>query len=510
MLAASPQTRRWIFITILFTAIFFRTYHLNSIPPGLYPDEAMNGNDALETLETSNFKVYYPNNNGREGLYNNLTAIVFKFFGANVITLKLVAVLAGILGVIALYLLGKELFSWQIGALSSFLMAISFWHVNFSRISFRAILAPLLATFAIYFFWKGLRGKHWFNFLVSGFFLGLGFYTYIAFRVAPLFLILGFLAYWHFLKKDFSGTTYIHSRNYLLRGLVFLMLATIVVALPIGIYYWLNPGDFLGRTAQISIFSDTNALKTLGKNMLQTLGMFNFVGDYNWRHNLAGQPILFWPIGVLFAAGFLRSILKLFKRWRTHGHFSTIPVIMLSWFFIGLLPVILSNEGLPHSLRALVVMPVVFLWAGEGLWWLFTAFYHWYAVRDQHPHEASLVCTLVLIIFLFSLGLAEYKRYFLDWARNPSTASAFNQDYVKIGEEINALPAGIPKYVVVERGDVFVNGLPVSAQTTMFITKTFSTQGQREKNVTYLTLEQFTSQKEFISNIPSVHVFYLQ
>jgi len=152
----------------------------------------------------------------------------------------------------------------------------------------------------------------------------------------------------------------------------------------------------------------------------------------------------------------------------------------------------------------------VFLWAGEGAWWLFTTLYHWYAVRDQHPHEASLVCTLVLIIFLFSMGLAEYKRYFIDWARHPFTASEFNQDYVKIGEEINALPAGIPKYVVVERGDVFVNGLPVSAQTTMFITKTFSAEGQREKNVTYLTLEQFSSQKEFISNLPAVHVFHLQ
>lgn len=510
MLASSHQTQGWIFIVILLTAVFFRTYHLGSIPPGLYPDEAMNGNDALEALETGHFKVYYPNNNGREGLYNNLTAVFFKFFGANVITLKLVAVLAGILGVAALYLLGKELFSWPIGALSSFLMAISFWHVNFSRISFRAILAPMLATFAIYFFWKGLRGKHLFNFLLSGIFLGLGFYTYIAFRVSPLFIVLGFLAYWHFLKKDFSGTEYVHSRNYLLRGLVLLMLTTMVVALPLGIYYWLNPGDFFGRTAQISIFSDANALKTLGRNIFQTLGMFNFVGDHNWRHNLSGQPILFWPIGVLFVAGFFRSIVKLGKRWRTHGHFSTIPVLLLSWFFIGLLPVILSNEGLPHSLRTLLVIPVVFLWAGEGLWWLFRTLYHWYAVRDQHPHEASLVCALVLIIFLFSMGLAEYKRYFVDWTRHPSTAEEFNQDYVKIGEEINALPAAIPKYVVVKRGDIFVNGIPMAAQTTMFITQTFSTKGQREKNVTYLVPSQFAAQKQNIFSQPQVHIFYLK
>src|SRR3989344_6752902 len=98
MHSASPKTRRWVFLLILLAAVFFRTYQLDSVPPGLYPDEAMNGNDALEALEgappAGGFKVYYPNNNGREGLYNNLTAVAFKLFGADVVTLKLVAVLA--------------------------------------------------------------------------------------------------------------------------------------------------------------------------------------------------------------------------------------------------------------------------------------------------------------------------------------------------------------------------------------------------------------------------------
>ncbi len=228
--------RRWVFLIILLTAVFFRTYETGTLPPGLYPDEAMNGNDALQTLETGHFKVYYPNNNGREGLYNNLTALVFKVFGPHIWSLRLVAILAGILGVIALYLLGQEMFSWEIGALSSFLMAISFWHVNFSRIAFRAILAPMLATYALYFFWKGIRGKHLANFLFSGVCLGLGFYTYISFRVAPLFIGLGFLAYWHFVRKDFEGSEYIHTRNHLIRGFVLLVVTAILVALPIGIF----------------------------------------------------------------------------------------------------------------------------------------------------------------------------------------------------------------------------------------------------------------------------------
>lgn len=514
MLYSSKKARSLVFLIILLTAVFFRTYQLDSIPSGLYPDEAMNGNDALQALETAppvgGFKVYYPNNNGREGLYNNLTALVFKAFGANIVTLKLVAILAGILGVIALYLLGKELFSWQIGALSSFLMAISFWHVNFSRIAFRAILAPMLATYALYFFWKGLRGKHLLNFLLAGIFIGLGFYTYIAFRVTPLFIGLGFWAYWHFIKKDFASAEYAHARRYLVRGLVLLMVTMMVTALPIGIYYWQNPGDFLGRTSQISVFSDIHALKTLGLNVVQTMGMFNFTGDHNWRHNLPGQPTLFWPIGVLFLMGFLRSLIKLFKYRKNHGHFSTIPVILLAWFFIGLLPVVLSNEGLPHALRSILVAPVVFLFAGEGAWWFFITLKHWYALRDKHPHEAMLVSTLVLIIFLFGLSLVEYHRYFVEWGQNPETASAFNQNYVKIGREINALPTSIPKYVIVERGDVFVNGIPVTAQTTMFITQTFAPEAQIKKNVIYLSSEEFDKQKTHFEQDHQARVFYLR
>ena len=79
--------------------------------------------------------------------------------------------------------------------------------------------------------------------------------------------------------------------------------------------------------------------------------------------------------------------------------------IILSWFFIGLAPVFLSSEGLPHALRAILTAPVVFLFAGEGAWWFFSWLKNWYSARDKHPHEAVLVSSLVMIIFLGSLGL---------------------------------------------------------------------------------------------------------
>ena len=61
-----------ILLIILLIAVFFRVWQLSSIPPGLYPDEAINGNEAI----TNPGKLFYPENNGREGLFINV--IYFK------------------------------------------------------------------------------------------------------------------------------------------------------------------------------------------------------------------------------------------------------------------------------------------------------------------------------------------------------------------------------------------------------------------------------------------------
>ena len=66
---------------ILIVAAVFRFQHIASIPPGLYPDEAINGNQAIQALETGQHKVFYPENNGREGLFMDLQAISLKVFG---------------------------------------------------------------------------------------------------------------------------------------------------------------------------------------------------------------------------------------------------------------------------------------------------------------------------------------------------------------------------------------------------------------------------------------------
>ena len=64
--------KSYILLLILIIASLLRVASITTAPPGLYPDEAMNGNNATEALETGEFKAFYPENNGREGLFANI------------------------------------------------------------------------------------------------------------------------------------------------------------------------------------------------------------------------------------------------------------------------------------------------------------------------------------------------------------------------------------------------------------------------------------------------------
>src|SRR6056297_2269352 len=156
-----------VLLIILLLATFFRVWQLSSVPPGVFGDEAINANQAL--IEPG--KLFYPQNNGREGLFINLIALSFKAFGPAMWSFKLISASAGILTVWGTFLAAKELFlliyskskASRTALFSSFFTAVSFWHINFSRIGFRAILVPLLLSFAFYFLFKGFRLRRWWS-----------------------------------------------------------------------------------------------------------------------------------------------------------------------------------------------------------------------------------------------------------------------------------------------------------------------------------------------------------
>lgn len=461
------QNKKWLFLLIILAvASFFRLWKLNSIPPGLYPDVAINGNDALDTLASGNFKLFYPENNGREGLFMWLIALSFSFFGASAWSIKIVAALFGIFTVLGTYLLTKELLkeifdrekAENIALLSSFFLAVSFWHLIFSRLGFRAIMLPFVLVFSFYFLFRGFGTKKIWNLIAAGIFFGMGFYTYISFRLAVLLLFLALLLWLLIYLKEKKGRQYFFFSACLLLTIFF-------VALPIGIYFLQHPQDFLGRAAGVSVFADQNPVKKFAQSLILHLAMFNFRGDQNWRHNFAGSPMLLWPIGILFLLGFLMSIKDFFLSLKNKNlNLLLVSLFLLSWFFFLLLPGVLTGEGIPHALRVIGVIPVVYIFVGLGAYFLYRQ------LKKLIKNEKIIIvaCLLLLVV----LGCLELNKYFVKWANRPEVNDAFTLNFVEMAEYLNSLPPETQKYVIVNQSGAPVpwpDGIPMPAQTIIFL-----------------------------------------
>lgn len=502
------------------------------MPPGLYPDEAMNGNNGLEAVATNNFKIFYPENNGREGLFINIQAFSVAFWGHEPWALRLVSAIFGVLTVWGVYLLSRELFrkiqpqqvqsskfkvqSFEIVALlSSFFLAVSFWHTNFSRIGFRAIMLPFLTAFSFYFLFKGFRRGKSLDFVWAGIFMGLGFHTYIAFRIVPFVVIAVFILKLIEMIKASSKSQIISNgdndikkdeiREFVLNIIVYAMFA-LLAALPIFYYFYTHPADFIGRAGQVSIFASQNPIVEIVKSTLLTLGQFNIFGDTNWRHNYAGSPLLFWPVGIFFLIGIYVCIKKCFYYFSSLFPFMSFPwkresssldsclrgndkreggdgnlafPFLMLWFFAMLAPSILSTEGLPHALRSIGAIPPTFIIAGLGAYALYD-----FAERKWFLYSNKKLVAIFYALIIISIAFGGYYKYFIAYADNPNIKWAFAESDVKIGRLLNDLPQNTKKYVIVEGENAVAN------QTTMFISNSYRKADQLEKNIFYITWDE--------------------
>lgn len=483
---AFPPEKKWtevvtpyVVFSILVLALFVRSYHLDSLPAGLYPDEATNGTDALLANETGNYRLLYTNNYGREGLFINLQALAVKYFGNTVFVLKAWSVFFGTLAVLGLYLLARELYTRRLYALiAAFMLATSYWAINFSRIGFRAIMVTFLLTFCFYFFFRGLRTQKLRDFLFAGLFLGTGLHTYVAFRLAPL-IVIALLPALFFVYERFLARYWKHA-------LVFAFGAFIAAA-PMFYDFYKNPDHFSSRTGAVSIFSPEinkgDFWGTFGKTLGLSLVKYNFWGDQNWRHNYPPYPILDPVTGAFFLAGFLYlvwetvQLIGLRFRKKLRDERLVRNWFLLSAFFVMLMPEFLTEEGLPHALRAIGTQMPVYLIALIPIAWLVN--------RARQTLAGGRLALYSLLAFGLFFGAAfNLTKYFVFFNQHPSQHGAFNQNFRNMATYAMSLPDETMKYVVTNGGGrMLEDGLPVSAQPIKFLT------AGKIQNLVYLTPE---------------------
>lgn len=471
----------FLFVVIVVLASFLRLWNLNEIPPGVWYDEAYNALDALQASENHNYKIFYPENYGREGLYINILALSFKIFGVNNFALRFPSALFGILTIIGFYLLLRKLKLYHTTVLLAvFAIATSFYHINFSRIAFRAIMVPFLLVWSLYFFFKvvpnlkkreksnntsielktknisfkSILASKEFNLFLAGLLTGLGLHTYIAYRVVPLifiiFLIVFLFVYSGFLKKYW-------------KGILFFLFGAIISAGPLLFYFKNNPSAFSGRTDAVSIFNspEMSASRAFLKSLAYHLQSIVLVGDGNQRHNYNSFPLLPSVWGLFFIIGFfisLKEVLLTFIN-RLRKKESTklfLPSLLgQTTFWVMLIPGVLSLEGIPHFLRIIGVTPAIFLLTALPFEYIRRLYLH---LKNSPFYKLKLwrwkimqSAFIGLVITFILAGLSQIYLYFGLWGPDPKTAEAFQNDWYVLGKFIKKQPLKKQNYLILNK-----------------------------------------------------------
>jgi len=451
-----------LFLIIIF-AFIVRIYNIENVPGGVYPDEAVNGIDALEAIHSGNYQWFYPANNGREGLMMNLITLSFQIFGVSIFALKFPSAIFGTLTVLGVYLLTKELFrSQRAGLMAAFFTAFSFWAINFSRISFRANMLPTVLSFSFYYlfcgirynkiihnlknkkFWKTSIFKSYICFMLAGLIFGIGLHTYISFRIAPAILLVSFITLW-ITKKHFW-------RDYWKHSLIFIFSAFITMA-PMFYTFYQHPEYLSSRTGNVSVMSPEmnhgQPIKTFFKSFGLSLVKYNFWGDQNWRHNYPPYPILNPILGFTFLGGLIYLIMKWFHlmtlrfRHKIRDRKLYVYTFILAWFFAMLAPEFLTAEGLPHALRSIGTLPATFIIATIPFLWLL-------GKKEKYGHGFKIIVISFIFIIIPFIGLFEIIKYHYFWGNNIRQAHSFESGLIDDSDYIKSLPAETSIIVIAE------------------------------------------------------------
>jgi hypothetical protein len=378
-------------------AAALRFWALGSIPPGLYHDEAFNGLDALGVLEGER-PVFFEANNGREPLFIYLVALSVAVLGRSPGAIRMVAALLGTLTIPATYLMAKAMFNRRIGLLAAAITGLTLWHVNLSRIGFRAVAMPLLVALALWKLWLGLKDGNRRHFLAGGLLYGLTFYTYLAARftiLAPAVFGLYLVGSWRLGACPERCPELVEGPSRRVggwrRGPLAFALAALVVLSPLMVYVATHGDAFLGRVGQVSIFNpvinEGDFWGTLLRHVGKTLLMFTNRGDFIPRHNVPLRPVFDPVLSAFFLLGLILC-LRCFRQRAEHA-------FVVIWLAVMLLPTILA-EGAPHFLRSVGILPVAFVVPAVGLdsLWRFL----------ENKSTAPVAVGAVVLALVFGLG----------------------------------------------------------------------------------------------------------
>ncbi len=377
--------KKILILIILSIAFLLRFYRLDNYP-ALNADEAAIGYNAYSLLETgldehgNPWPVHFQSfNDYKPGLYFYLVLPFVKFFGLNVWSVRIPGALFGVACVYAVYLLVNEIFvkrknqlsptNYQILApIASFFLAISPWHIHFSRGGWEVNIATFLITAGVLLFLRSFRETFRIKYLVLGvlsFVLSL--YVYHAARVITPLLVFGILIiYRNQIKQNL--------KKFVIAGSI-----GAILLVPLGLD--LMKGAVFSRAAGVGLFADTGTIERINEQRWEHQGtkfpnsriLHNKLVNYglvfinNWTKHYHGEFLFLsgddiqrnkvpetgqmYLLDIVFVLVGLIVIARNSRRWK----------VVLLWLVVAPVAAALTFQS-PHALRAQnMVIPLVII-----------------------------------------------------------------------------------------------------------------------------------------------------
>lgn len=388
---------------ILILATIIRTYQIGNVPASPDWDEVALGYNAYSIMQTGKdeYGKFFPVvlesfDDYKPALYAYLIIPFISVFDLTVVAVRLPGVIFGILSVLGVFLVSKNLFQdgitygkhkINVNILSlviTLFFAISPWHIQFSRVAFEAQVGLSLNIYAILFFIKALKNR---LFLPLSFSLAaISIYVYQSEKVyIPLLFLLLFASFY----KSFFKTPK--------KWIVFSFSVAVLVVLPMLLYILTNPNS-LNRAKGVSVFSDTTKLlsdntEKLSRNRERgnNFGLLldnrrveygkAFVSGYlshfepNWLF-YRGDSLRHQPpyMGLLYIFELPFILIGLYVLL-----FSSIPrhikFFIVGYVLISPIPASITID-VPHAVRTINMLPAPQIFSGIGIVYFFYRFSH--------------------------------------------------------------------------------------------------------------------------------------
>lgn len=351
----------FILTLILLGAFFVRIYNLSNLPQGLFCDEASIGYNAytLVASGTDEYGKKMPIFFEAFGEYKNpiqvySTTIPVLIFGLNEFSVRVTSVIYGLGSLIVFYFLLKEIFrasayKKNIALLGTFFLAITPWHLHFSRVSLEGIMAfVFFTTLGVLFFLKSQQKPIYLLFAAG--MLTISMYAYFPARLfVPFFGIFIAILYHKFLLKNKKYT-------------FFALLILILLLLPLVFHLFLQDG--FARWRQVSIFYNqsqnvNSTIHIMTNYFLHFSPDFLFLkGDSGMKDNLINRHSVM-GFGELYVFELPLLFLGIYYLFRQN---KKICILLLGWLLLYPLGSMFTTDLNPQATRSIIgVIPFTIL-----------------------------------------------------------------------------------------------------------------------------------------------------